>query len=76
MPEPCSRLAREQGLYARLHATSLMLKDLRLAQKAAGKAGAASPLGAAATQLYALYAAHGGGGKDFSGIIEMLRGDG
>jgi 3-hydroxyisobutyrate dehydrogenase len=53
-----------------------MLKDLRLAESAAGKAGAATPLCAAAAQLYALYAAHGGGGKDFSGIIEMLRGDG
>jgi len=57
-------------------ATSLMLKDLRLAESAAGKAGAATPLCAAAAQLYTLYAAHGGGGKDFSGIIEMLRGDG
>lgn len=55
-------------------AASLMLKDLRLAQGAALAAGAATPLGAEAAQLYALFAAQGGGSRDFSGIIEMLRG--
>jgi 3-hydroxyisobutyrate dehydrogenase len=60
--------------YAPGFATPLMLKDLRLAEAAAGKAGAVTPLCAAAAQLYALYAAQGGGGKDFSGIFEMLRG--
>jgi 3-hydroxyisobutyrate dehydrogenase len=52
-----------------------MLKDLKLAQEAASSAGAATPLGAAAAQLYALYAASGHGGDDFSGIIRMLRGE-
>ena len=51
-----------------------MLKDLKLAQEAAASAGAATPLGAAAAQLYALFAAQGEGGTDFSGIITMLRG--
>lgn len=53
---------------------ALMLKDLRLAQEAAAGAGAATPLGAAAAQLYALYDALGEGATDFSGIINMIRG--
>jgi 3-hydroxyisobutyrate dehydrogenase len=57
-------------------AAAMMLKDLRLAQTAAHSAGVATPLGAEAQALYALYAAQGGGRKDFSGIIEMLRGEG
>jgi 3-hydroxyisobutyrate dehydrogenase len=52
-----------------------MLKDLKLAQEAAQAAGAATPLGAEAAQLYALFNARGGAGSDFSGIINFLRGD-
>jgi len=55
-------------------ATALMLKDLKLAQGAAQAAGAATPLGAEAAQLYALFAAKGEGNMDFSGIINLLRG--
>jgi len=55
-------------------ATAMMLKDLKLAQEAAAKAGAATPLGATAEGLYALFDRLGGGGKDFSAILEMLRG--
>ncbi len=55
-------------------AAQLMLKDLKLAQGAAQNAGAATPLGAEAAQLYALFAAKGEGATDFSGIINMLRG--
>ncbi|MGV7030076.1 3-hydroxyisobutyrate dehydrogenase [Methylobacterium symbioticum] len=55
-------------------AAGLMLKDLRLAQAAAASAGAATPLGAEAAQLYALFNALGHGAEDFSGIIRMLRG--
>ena len=55
-------------------AASLMLKDLRLSQEAAASAGVATPLGAEATQLYALFAAAGHGGDDFSGVINFLRG--
>jgi 3-hydroxyisobutyrate dehydrogenase len=51
----------------------MMLKDLRLSQEAASKAGAATPLGEAATALYTRYAEGGNGGTDFSGIIRMLR---
>ncbi|MEQ1937125.1 3-hydroxyisobutyrate dehydrogenase [Mesorhizobium sp. CN5-321] len=56
-------------------AAALMLKDLKLAQEAAQAAGAATPLGAEAAQLYALFNARGGAGSDFSGIINFLRGD-
>ena len=56
-------------------ATAMMLKDLKLAQDAAAKAGAATPLGASAEGLYALFDRLGGGGKDFSAILEMLRGN-
>ena len=55
-------------------AAALMLKDLKLAQEAAAGAGAATPLGAQAAQLYALFAAAGHSGDDFSGIIKFLRG--
>jgi 3-hydroxyisobutyrate dehydrogenase len=56
-------------------AAALMLKDLKLSQEAAQASGAVTPLGAEATQLYALYNALGQGGADFSGIIRLLRGD-
>ena len=55
-------------------ASALMLKDLKLAQEAAQAAGASTPLGAAAAQLFALHNAWGEGGTDFSGIIHLLRG--
>ena len=53
---------------------SMMLKDLKLAQSAAHAVGAATPLGAEAAALYSLYESAGVGGRDFSGIIQMLRG--
>jgi 3-hydroxyisobutyrate dehydrogenase len=55
-------------------AAALMLKDLKLSQEAAQAAGAPTPLGAEATQLYSLFAAQGNAGADFSGIIRFLRG--
>ena len=55
-------------------ATAMMLKDLKLAQDAAAKAGAAAPLGAQAEGLYALFERLGAGGKDFSAILELFRG--
>jgi len=55
-------------------AASLMLKDLKLAQEAAQGAGAVTPMGAEAAQLYALFNAQGNGGVDFSGIVNFLRG--
>jgi 3-hydroxyisobutyrate dehydrogenase len=56
-------------------AAALMLKDLKLSQAAAQSSGAPTPLGAEATQLYALFAAQGRETLDFSGIIKMLRGE-
>ena len=56
-------------------AAGLMLKDLRLSQEASASAGASTPLGAAAAQLYALFAAAGHAGDDFSGIVNFLRGE-
>ena len=57
-------------------ASALMLKDLKLAQEAASAAGATTPLGAAAAQIYAMHNAWGEGGADFSGIIHLIRGKG
>lgn len=71
-PVPTSPANRD---YKPGFAAALMLKDLKLAQEAAQSAGAATPLGAEATQLYALFNAMGHGGTDFSGIIKFLRGD-
>lgn len=55
-------------------ATAMMLKDLKLAQEAAAKSGAATPMGAQAEGLYALFDRLGAGGKDFSAILELMRG--
>jgi 3-hydroxyisobutyrate dehydrogenase len=61
--------------YAGGFATAMMLKDLKLAQEAAAKSGAAAPLGAQAEGLYALFDRLGYGGKDFSAILKLFRGD-
>jgi 3-hydroxyisobutyrate dehydrogenase len=53
---------------------ALMLKDLKLAQDAAAKSGAATPMGAQAEALYALFDRMGHGGKDFSAVLQWLRG--
>ncbi len=55
-------------------AAALMLKDLKLAQEAALAAGAVTPLGAEAAQLYALFNGAGHAEDDFSGIINFVRG--
>lgn len=55
-------------------AAAMMLKDLKLAQDAANAVGQPIPLGSEAGSLYQLMDRMGYGGKDFSGIIEMLRG--
>jgi 3-hydroxyisobutyrate dehydrogenase len=54
--------------------TALMVKDLKLAQEAAARSGAATPLGAQAEALYALFERLGHGGKDFSAILQLMRG--
>jgi 3-hydroxyisobutyrate dehydrogenase len=54
--------------------TSLMLKDLKLAQAAAAGCGAATPMGAQAEALYALFDGLGHGKKDFSAVLQLMRG--
>ena len=54
--------------------TRLMLKDLKLAQEAAAKSGAATPLGAQAEAMYALFDRLGFGAKDFSAVLQLMRG--
>ncbi len=68
-PVPTSPANRD---YAGGFAAKLMLKDLRLAQQAALDVGAATPLGAEATALYALMENAGMGGLDFSALIKLL----
>lgn len=55
-------------------AAAMMLKDLKLAQEAADSSGAPTPLGGAAEALYDELNQRGYGHKDFSFILEMLRG--
>jgi 3-hydroxyisobutyrate dehydrogenase len=54
-------------------ASALMVKDLTLAQDAAKAAGAATPLGKHAQEIYRAFDAAGNGATDFSGIIRHVR---
>ena len=54
-------------------ASNLMVKDLTLAQDAANTAGAVTPLGKHAQEIYKAFDAAGHGGVDFSGIIQHVR---
>ncbi len=53
-------------------AAALMLKDLKLAEEAAQQAGAYTPMGGEAEELFQRFVDRGGGSKDFSGIIKMI----
>ena len=53
-------------------ASALMLKDLKLAMQAAQLAGAYTPIGGQAEELFQRFVDRGGGNKDFSGIIKMI----
>nr|WP_328809240.1 3-hydroxyisobutyrate dehydrogenase [Roseibium aggregatum] len=70
-PLPASPANRD---YQPGFAAAMMLKDLKLAQEAAGTSGAATPLGAEAAALYTLFCNSGGNDLDFSGIVKFLRG--
>jgi 3-hydroxyisobutyrate dehydrogenase len=72
VPGPVPAAPSNRG-YAAGFTAANMLKDLRLAQQAAGATAAATPLGAAAANLYQLYVDSGGGALDFSGIMQFLR---
>lgn len=73
VPGPVPSAPANRG-YAPGFTAAMMLKDLRLAQDAAMKSGAATPLGAEAAQLYGLLCAQGEGASDFSSIIRFLEG--
>ena len=70
-PVPASPANRD---YQAGFTAAMMLKDLLLAQQAASAAGASTPLGAEAAQLFSLFANSGNAGKDFSGIVKMIEG--
>ena len=70
-PVPTSPANRD---YQAGFTAAMMLKDLKLAQDAAKAAGASAPLGADAAAIYARYVESGEAGRDFSGIIRMVRG--
>ena len=69
-PVPASPANRE---YSAGFTAAMMLKDLRLAQQAAGATAAATPLGASAASLYQLFVDDGAAGVDFSGIYRFIR---
>ena len=69
-PVPTSPANRD---YKPGFAAALMLKDMRLSQEAAKSTGAATALGAHATELYELFDQLGHGGEDFSSIINTIR---
>jgi len=69
-PVPASPANRE---YAPGFTAAMMLKDLRLAQQAAGATAASTPLGAAAANLYQLFVDQGTEGLDFSAIYRLIR---
>lgn len=54
-------------------AATMLLKDLRLAQEAAGVVNAQTPLGTHVTDIYEKFVADGHGNEDFSAIIRALR---
>src|SRR5499433_3413074 len=72
-PVPASPANRD---YQAGFTAAMMLKDLRLSQEAARAAGAATPMGAEATATYERFCGQGEAGRDFSGIIRLLRQDG
>ncbi|MDQ0316058.1 3-hydroxyisobutyrate dehydrogenase [Amorphus orientalis] len=71
-PVPTSPANRD---YAPGFTGAMMLKDLNLAQDAARTTGTATPLGAGAQQIYTLLANEGLAARDFSAVIEFLRGN-
>jgi 3-hydroxyisobutyrate dehydrogenase len=68
-PVPSSPANRD---YAPGFTAAMMLKDLRLAQQAAGTAAAPTPLGATAAALYQMFVDEGVGGLDFSAIYRFI----
>jgi 3-hydroxyisobutyrate dehydrogenase len=73
-PGPVPAAPSNRG-YAPGFTVAMMLKDLLLEQQAAASAGSASPLGAAAAQLYQLATNSGLAARDFSAIFPFLTGE-
>jgi 3-hydroxyisobutyrate dehydrogenase len=69
-PVPASPANRD---YLPGFTAAMMLKDLRLSQQAAGSTAAATPLGAAAANLFQLLVDGGAGALDFSGVYRLIR---
>jgi 3-hydroxyisobutyrate dehydrogenase len=69
-PVPTSPANRD---YRPGFAGALMAKDLRLAVNALESTGVAAQMGPLASQIYDAFAAEGGAGRDFSGIITDIR---
>jgi len=69
-PVPTSPANRD---YQAGFTAAMMLKDLKLAQDAALKSEASTPLGAEAAGLYDRFVGDGFAAKDFSGIVNFLR---
>ncbi|HEY9357015.1 MAG TPA: 3-hydroxyisobutyrate dehydrogenase [Arthrobacter sp.] len=69
-PVPSSPANRD---YQPGFAGALMAKDLRLALNALESTGVAARLGPLASEIYDTFAAEGGAGRDFSGIITDIR---
>jgi 3-hydroxyisobutyrate dehydrogenase len=70
-PVPTSPANRD---YQAGFTAAMMLKDLALAQQAANATGATTPMGAEAAALFRLYVGQGQAAKDFSGIVNFIRG--
>jgi len=68
-PVPASPANRD---YAAGFTAAMMLKDLRLAQQAAGTTAAPTVLGGTAAALYQLFVDEGAGGLDFSAIYRFV----
>jgi 3-hydroxyisobutyrate dehydrogenase len=69
-PVPTSPANRD---YQPGFAGALMAKDLRLALNALQSTGVAARMGPLASEIYDAFAAEGGAGRDFSGIITDIR---
>jgi 3-hydroxyisobutyrate dehydrogenase len=69
-PVPTSPANRD---YQPGFAGALMAKDLRLALNAVQSTGVAARMGPLASEIYDAFAAEGGAGRDFSGIITDIR---
>ena len=69
-PVPASPANRD---YQPGFAGALMAKDLKLALNALESVGVAAEVGPLAARIYERFAAEGGAGRDFSGIITDIR---